>query len=220
MNYSAKNMALHEVCEVQVGYTARSRLEPARDGGVPAIQLRDLRGEQQADLSSLPVYPLGPSFERYWAGAGDILFRSRGERNTAVPIPPDAKGAAVAILPLIVLRPKRDLVDPAYLAWFINQKPAQQHFDKCAHSGPMRMIPKNCIDDLEVLLPSLEAQRLIVEIAALARREHALTQQLADKKLELTEFALHQQMRNAQPHGNGTGRIGARRQAGKSERTD
>lgn len=220
MTYSIKNDKLSAICEVQTGYTARSKLEPTQDGGVPAIQLRDLRGEEEFDPSGLPSYPLGPSFERYWAGAGDILFKSRGERNTAVLIAPTTKGAAVAVLPLMVLRPNRDLVDPAYLTWFINQTEAQRYFDKYASPSTLRMISKQCIDDLVVTLPDLRTQRLVVEIATLARHEQELTQRLAQKRQKFLEFALLRQVRNAQLHSNGAGRITARQQAGTSERTD
>jgi restriction endonuclease S subunit len=127
------------------------------------------------------------------------------------------------VLPLLVLRPQPDVIDPRYLAWFINQPATQCYFDKCARGTHLRMIPKNCLDDLEVLVPDLATQRLIVEIDSLAQRERALTLQLAEKKLELTEFALLRQVRNTQLHGNGAGRSVARRReapSGKSERTN
>jgi len=216
-------MKLSSTCEVQSGYTARTRLEPTTKGGVPAIQLRDLHGEEDFDPSGAHLYALGPSFERYWAGPGDVLFRSRGERNTAVAIAPGAKTAAIAILPLMVLRPDPKLIDGKYLAWFINQPASQRYFDKCARGTRLRMIPKGCLDDLEVPLPDLPTQKLVVEIDSLARHERALTQQLAAKKLKLTSFALLEQVRKAQPQGNGAGRLVARQArspAGKVERTN
>lgn len=217
-------MLLPTLCQAQMGYTARSRLETLEEGGVPAIQLRDLRGEEDFSPEGLPSYALGPSFNRYWVKPGDVLFRSRGERNTAAVISLDSNAAAVAISPLIILRPNRELIDGRFLAWFINQPEAQLHFDKCARGTRLRMIPKSCLDRLEVPVPDLETQRRIVEIDALAKREHELSKMLADKKLEFTSFALLQQVRKAQPHSNGTGQSAARRalqnSAGKSERTN
>ncbi|MBL8643192.1 MAG: restriction endonuclease subunit S [Rhodospirillaceae bacterium] len=223
MTYSVKRYALSDVCEVQMGYTARTRLEPTPAIGVPVIQLGDLRGDEDFDPSKAPLYALGPSFERYWARAGDVLFRSRGERNTAVAIEGDTNSAAIAVLPLIVLRPKPTLISGKYLAWCINQSASQQYFDRCARGTRLRMVPKTCLDELEVHVPDLATQKIIVEIDSLARRECALMHQLADKKLALTSFALLRQMRNAQPHGNGAGQSGARcrqGQSGKSERTN
>jgi len=224
MTYRQKTKRLASLCDIQSGYTARGRLEPTISGGVPAIQLRDLHGDDEFDPSGLPAYPLAPSFERYWAKSGDVLFRSRGERNTAVIIAPASKGAAVAILPLLVLRPNRDLIEPRYLAWFINQPASQRYFDKYANRGTtMRVIPKQCLDDLEVVVPDLATQRLVVEIDSLARRERALMNQLAEKRLQFTSFALLAQVRDARPHGNGAGRMvahGRQTPSGKSERTN
>ena len=161
---------LSTICDLQSGYTARSGLKTA-PGGIRALQLRDLHEEDDLDPASAPLYPLDPSLkQRYSAGAGDLLFRSRGNRNTAVVIAPDSTKAVVAILPLIVLRPNRDVVDSRYLAWFINRPGTQRYFHRYARGTRLRMIPKACLDDLEVELPDLDTQRLIVEIDALARR--------------------------------------------------
>lgn len=197
MMYRDKSLKLSSLCDVQSGYTARSKLEPATSGGVPAIQLRDLNGEDDFDPSGLPLYALGPSFGRYWAGPGDILFRSRGERNTAVSIASSAKGAAIAVLPLIVLHPNASVVDSRYLAWFINHPDTQRYFDKYARGTRLRMIPKHCLDDLEVPLPDLATQRMIVEIDSLARRERVLTEQLADMKVKLIGLTLLRQIQTS-----------------------
>ena len=201
---------LSRICEIQSGYTARTGLKPAANGGVPAIQLRDLQGEDDFDPSSAAFYSVGPSLERNYAVSRHPVPLARTDRNTAVVVDPRSTKAAIAILPLIVLHPKRDVVDPRYLAWFINQPETQRYFDRCAHGTALRMIPKACLDALEVELPDLGTQTLIVEIDALARREHTLARQLADRKLELTSFALLTQARKAQPHCNGAGPLAAR----------
>lgn len=215
MSYSTKT-SLAAICDVQSGYTARTGLTPTPDG-VAAVQLRDLRGEADFDPATAETYPLGPSLERYEVGAGDILFRSRGDRNTAVLVTPTSDRKAVAIQPLTVLRPRQDIVDPRYLAWYINQPMTQRYFDGCAHGTAMRMIPRVSLDTLEIPLPDLPTQKLIVELDALARREQALAHQLADKKMELTRFALLAQVRKAQPHGNEAGRLTARQVAKPGE---
>ncbi len=205
MSYSTK-FKLASICEVRSGYTARNRLDPVTEGGVRAIQLRDLEGEKDYDPAKAPLYLLGASSERYWVGPGDVMFRSRGERNTAVVVAPHSNASAVAILPLVVLHPNRDLVDPRYLAWAMNQPPAQRYFDKCALGTNIRMIPKAALDELEVELPDLKTQKLITELDALARRERDLARKLADRKFELAGLALlkhtQQQRRTTLPSGN------------------
>lgn len=215
-------MRLSEICEIQSGYTARARLDPVESGGVPALQLRDIQRRGEFDPEDIPLYQLSGGFDRYWAGGGDVLFRSRGDQNTAVTIKPGTAKAAIAIQPLMILRPASELVDSGYLAWFINQPQTQRYFDSCARGTSMRMIPKPCIEDLDVILPDLETQRRIVEIDRLAQRERDLMHDLAEKRKSFISFALLEQARKTQPHGNGAGRSVARRQkpSGKSERTN
>lgn len=191
-----KSGSLASLCEIQMGYTARGRLQPIKSGGVPAIQLRDLQGEDEFDPACLPGYDLGPSVERYLAKSGDVLFRSRGDRNTAVLVSEKTNSTAVALLPLIVLRPYRQCVEPAYLAWFINQPESQRYFDKCAHGTSMRMISRRCLDDLQVAVPDIATQRRIVGIDSLARRERELMHELADKRFQLTRSVLLAQARH------------------------
>lgn len=54
----------------------------------------------------------------------DVVFHSRGEQNTATVLDERLREPALAALPLMVLRPNRNVVSPEYLAWAINQSPA------------------------------------------------------------------------------------------------
>lgn len=185
-----KKLKLSELCAIQTGYTARARLDPLEIGGVRVVQLRDLQGNEAYDPADALTYGLEGSLERYRTGAGDVLFRSRGERNEAVAIEPEAQESAVAIMPLMILRPDKTRIDPAYLAWFINQSSAQRHFDECAQGSRLRMIPKPCLEALEVPLPDLATQLRIVALDALAKRERTLLTALADKRAALSSSIL------------------------------
>jgi len=76
-------MRLSGVCSIFTGYTARGQLVPAAAGGIPVIQLRDL-ANGWVDPSKLMHVQLGDIQDRHLARPGDVLFRSRGDRNTAV----------------------------------------------------------------------------------------------------------------------------------------
>lgn len=72
------------------------------------------------------------------------------------------------------------------------------------------MIPKTCLESLEIALPDLATQRRIVDVAELALREYELTKALAEKRKALISFALFDQARKTQLHGNGAGQSIAR----------
>ena len=183
-------MLLSDICEIRSGYTARGRLEVAQSGGVLAIQLGDVAPEGGVQVGHLTRLQIEVPQDRYFVRAGDVLFRSRGEKTTAAAIPQEFPEAALALLPLIVLRPQHASLLPEYLAWTINQAPAQRHLEASARGTSMRMIPRSAFDDLNIDVPDLHAQRLIVETAELAGRERELVSEIADKRHQLVHAAL------------------------------
>ncbi len=195
-------MRLSEVCTIQTGYTARSKLEPAASGGIPAIQLRDLSLNGDINLEQLTRVDLGEMPQRYFVASGDVLFRSRGDRNIATVLDGRFVEPAIAVLPLVVLRPNPAVALAEYLAWAINQPDSQRHFHTAARGTSIRMVPKASLDDLRLDVPDLETQRRIVAIDALASREEALTHRLAGKKREMTNLLLAERAKGAPPVTN------------------
>ena len=183
-------MRLAATCTIHSGYTARGRLEPTDAGGVLAIQLRDISPEGAVDPRQLSRVQLDNLADRYFVRAGDVVFRSRGERNTASALDERLREPALAVLPLMVLRPKPDVVVPEYLAWAINQPSAQRHFDAAARGTNIRMIPRSSLDDLELDVPDIETQRRIVAIDAMAERERELSQLAAETRRKMMSLIL------------------------------
>ncbi len=108
---------------------------------------------------------------------------------------------ALAVLPLFVLRPKLDIVLPKYLAWAMNQWPAQRHFDSFARGTNLRMVPRASLETLELHVPDIETQRRVVAVNALAERERTLSVLAADKRKVLTNLILVQRASGTDPDG-------------------
>ena len=197
-------MRLGGVCAIRTGYTARGRLESVADG-VLAIQLRDVPTHGAVDPRRLSRVDLGEVPDRYRVRTGDVLFRSRGDKNTAAVLDGRLEEPAVAVLPLIVLRPNPDVVTPEFLAWAINQPAAQRHFDNTARGTSMRMVPRSSLDDLEIDLPDIATQRAIMSIDALADRERSLAVLAAEKRRQLASLFLIERASKTVP-GDGHGR--------------
>ena len=190
-------MRLPDVCSIQIGYTARAKLEAAADG-VLAIQLRDV-AEDGVSVGQLARVQVNERIDRYLVQAGDVLFRSRGERNTAAALDERLTEPAIAVSPLMALRPNPAAILAEYLAWAINQPEAQRHFDVAARGTSIRMVPKASLDDLRIDVPDLETQHRIIMIDALVAREGALMRLLADGKRDLTNRLLAERAKRTQP---------------------
>ena len=180
-------MRLAELSDIHSGYTARGRLDPLSEGGVPALQLRDVGTNGEAPGPDFQRYDLGKLSERYFVHGGEVVFRSRGEPNVAAAISGPLLEPVVVIVPLVIVRPDRDRVLPEYVAWAINQPDAQRGLGAEAQGTSLRMIPMAV---LEIAVPDLPTQKRIVELDALARQGGQLLRQLAARREELVSAIL------------------------------
>lgn len=185
---------LQDISTIHLGYTARGRLEVADGNGLLTIQLGDVSSDGRVDPKLLKRACLGDLPDRYFVRTGDLVFRSRGDRYTAFALDDRFQEPALAVLPLFVLRPKLDVVLPEYLAWAMNQWPAQRHFEGFARGTNLRMVPRASLETLEVHVPDIETQRRIVAVDALAERERVLSVLVADKRKALTSRFLGQRV--------------------------
>lgn len=181
---------LSQICTIQTGFTARGRLESAEHGSVLALQLRDIPSGASISWEAVTRIQLDDVPERYFVRAGDVVFRSRGERNTAAVVDQSLPGPTLAVLPLMILRPNTQLVSSAYLAWAINQAEAQRQFQEEAQGTSLQMVSRSSLEKLQIPVPDFQTQQKILEIDALARHEHALTLRLATKRHELMHHIL------------------------------
>jgi len=182
-------MRLDEVCEIQSGYTARGKLDES-PGGIPALQLRDLNEAEDWDRVEPGRFELGEIRHRYFAGPGDVLFRSRGTNNTATVIPSDWPHLAAVILPLMLLKPDERIIRPAFLAWSINTPEAQRYLEKSIQGTALRMVPRQALGELQLDLPGLAEQDAILAAAKLADRSRNLETRAAELRYRLTGLQL------------------------------
>lgn len=172
-------MRLRELCKIHSGYTARGRLEAVVETGAPAIQLRDVDPEHEYLEPPFHRYHLEDPSARHLVVGGDVIFRSRGQSNTAAVVSRAVTEPVTVVVPLVILRPNQRKVLPEYLAWAINQPSAQRRLDAAAQGTSIRMIPMAVLEQLDIPLPDLQTQRRIADMHTLARQEARLLRELA-----------------------------------------
>lgn len=174
----------------------RGRTRRATNIGVRTVQMRDVPPNGSVDPARLERRALDRVPDRHLVTVGDVLFRSRSESNTASALDGRFREPALAIAPLYVLRPEREVVLPTFLAWAINQPHSQRHFDRFARGTNMRMIPRGVLADLRIGIPDLEVQRRIVALDSLSRRERRLCVRAADQRRRLVARLLEEAARD------------------------
>ena len=118
---------------------------------------------------------------------GDLVFRSRGKRNSVALVSVDL-GLAVLAAPMLLIRPVDVL--PAYLLWYINLPTTQAALAAQAEGTSVRMISKAALEALEIPIPSLRKQRLIVQASEMATAEQKLLEQIVKEKRRLADGVL------------------------------
>jgi hypothetical protein len=173
------NILLSECAELSLGYSFRGRIESAPDGAFQLIQMRDLTDGQEVD-STKAIRSNDQGFSQaHYLQSGDIVFRARGANTTAAFASAVPERTALAS-PLIRIRVRDETIEPRYLQWFINL-PASQAFLGAGSQGTLvRMISIEHLARLPVVLPPLEEQRRVVELAALCAREAGILRRLAE----------------------------------------
>ncbi|MCS6915926.1 MAG: restriction endonuclease subunit S [Myxococcota bacterium] len=188
-DYSAVNVMLIDIAEVRMGYSFRSRLEADAGGDVAVIQMKDIDDANLLHTESLTRIQMPDLKDRHLVQEGDLLFRSRGVTNSAALVGGDI-GRAVLAAPMLLIRPKTEIVEPAYLQWFINHPSTQATLAGHAEGTLVKMISKGVLDHLKVVLPPRDKQRRIAEVAQLASREAALLEELRGRRKALLEGIL------------------------------
>ena len=173
---------IKKLATVQMGYSFRSRLEPAEDGDLAVIQMKDLGENNTVDCGALVKIDMKVVKEHHLAKKGDLIFRSRGLLATSAILLDDPARAVVAA-PLLRIRITRpEAVLPQYLNWYISQRDAQIFLTSRAKGTVQQMISKQTLEELEVALPGMEEQKAIVELASLIAEEQSLLRSITEKR--------------------------------------
>jgi hypothetical protein len=182
-------ITLGKISTVRTGYSFRSRLESMVSGAIAVIQMKDLTSANRVCCEELTRVDMEIPKELHLVKPGDLIFRSRGLTNSSALLV-DNPGDAVLAAPLLRIRLTSNRVLPEYLNWYISQFPAQSYFASCAEGTALKMISKQSLENLEVLVPSVARQRLIVELAALACEEQRILAKLAKKRYQYVSATL------------------------------
>jgi hypothetical protein len=189
---------LKDIAEIQLGYQPRTQMRLDPGGSHRVIQIKDVSGDGVADYSDLIRISPERDPERYEVRKGDVLFISRGNRlkSALVGAPPFP---TMAVSFFYILRPDSDVVEPAYLAWAINQPDVQAQVRKDAMGTGIPHIRREPVENLLISIPPLAVQRRILRVEELLRREAELTARILRKRTELATAVCAQASTGVQP---------------------
>jgi len=195
-------VALKTVASIQIGYQAKASIKEKAQGTHRLIQRKDFDSFQRLRSETLTAFFPERRPERYCVHKGDILFQARGMVHFAYCIEDDLKDT-LAAGSFYILRTKNDDLLPQYLAWWLNQAPAQAYFQSQARGTGMSFISKGTLSHLHVQIPPLSVQQKVLKIVTLSRHEQFLLDRLASTRSRLVKAACIKAITNEKLRING-----------------
>jgi hypothetical protein len=174
--------AVGQIAVLQAGYPFRGAIEEVPDGDVHVVQMKDVGPEGGVAWAGALRTTLPGRRRPEWLHEGDVLFVAKGARFYAalVDSPPAQAVCSPALFRIRVSEPA--LIDPAFLAWQINQPPFQRQLHQAAEGSGQLSIRRPVLEALTLSVPPLARQRSFVALADLARRERRALQHLINNR--------------------------------------
>ena len=175
-------LKIKDIADIQIGYQFRKKIEPVTDGTYAVIQMRNFDDNNNLINSGLRRVKLPELPDKYLVNKNAILFLSRGQSNFAYQIT-DTLENTIAASYFFILKIRSDKILPEYLAWCINQAPAQVYLHNFARRGThMPLVPKSAFENLKVHVPDIGTQKRIVKLNRLLDRENELIRKFQEKR--------------------------------------
>lgn len=177
-------MRLKEIAEIKSGYLFRFRIRSDKDGAVKVIQLKDVNEDGHLNIEGIYSVDFDPSKRTEFLQRGDVLFKAKSNRHVAAVFDSDMENV-IATVHYFILRVKSTSVLPEFLAWYLNEKPAQKYFEFNAAGTRIPIINKKSLEELELPVISIEKQKKIVTVYELMEREQDLMDNIKYKREKL-----------------------------------
>ena len=180
---------LRHLAVVSAGYPFRGRVDDLDDGDVAVIQLRNVDPDAGIDWASVSRVELPRQSGKAFLKPDDIILSTRGGRNIAYHID-ECPERTVCSPHFFILRLKSRVVVPRFLAWQINQKPAQDYFAAGATGSYILNLKRDVVENLPIKILAVPDQQRVVEMDAAAKAERAILTQLIElRKIEMAAIA-------------------------------
>jgi hypothetical protein len=193
---------LGDVAEIHSGYLFREGYIPDPKSKFRALQAKDI--DQKALQFSIPTFSVQIQAQpqpQHFVKEGDILFLSK--MNPLAIYVEHTEPNLIASSYFFLIRDKNNDVLPSYLAWYLNQKPAQTYFRSVGQGSSILNVTKRDLLTLEMPVPELGLQEKITALDGLARqyrRDHEILQKKMTQLISVvSEKSLKKAERNLDP---------------------
>jgi len=172
-------IALEHVASVRAGVAFREAIKHEEGGAIAIVQAGDVLLEGALDMEGLARVKEAPTRgELPVVNGGEILLQCRGQSYRAAVVPPHDI-PTVPTASLLVVKAGARLL-PEYLAHFLNDPVTQAELRTLATGATIANLKRSSLEQLQVLVPSIEDQRRVVAYGETLREISRLEARLAE----------------------------------------
>ncbi len=201
MSNDAQISYLSDLAEISAGFPLRGSAGALAEGDTHFIQLTHVDPDADIDWSGVPKVELPPSRKHEWLTDSDIIFSARGTRTLAYPLR-NTPEWAVCAPQFFVLSPRAPgTILPEFLAWQINQRPAQEYLARYADTAAIVNVKRQTLEQMPIVVPQIRMQETVVALWRAVQEERATLNQLIENRnqqLEALAIGLFEQARGSQ----------------------
>jgi hypothetical protein len=190
MGNDANNRSLGQVATIRLGHSFRGSIPEVIDGDIRVVQTRNVLPDRPIDYNRLLTTELDTRKDPEWLEDQDLLFVSRGARNFAVLVA-DPPPRTICSPHFYVLRLfESESLLPEFLAWQLNQMPAQTHLRQSAEGSSQLSIRRAALAQTPIHVLPLVQQRAVLHLVHAAQAErNALNTLIQNREAELAVVA-------------------------------
>ena len=184
--------SLKFIASISAGYPLRGAVDSLPAGDVAVIQMGNVDPDTGVNWASAKRVALPSKRSANFLAPGDVIFTTRGTRNFALALG-QVPGSVVCSPHFFIMRVHdTSRMNPEFLAWQLNQRPAQEYFQREATGSYILNLRREVIENLSVGLPPLERQHAIMALADAVRAERAtLTKLIENRNHQMEAIALN-----------------------------
>lgn len=169
---------LKDVCTFRSGFQGKS----SEGKLIKQIKLKDVTSDGEILLDQLSEISCGQPIDRYELYKNNILFKAKSTENTAACVPCDLKETVANSHFFVITVKDEEVVDPMYLTIYLNSELAQGYFKKHSQGVTSSMVRLKTLEEMEVLLPSINKQREAIKAYHLMKSERELMEKLIQNR--------------------------------------
>lgn len=179
-----------DIAKIYTGFVFRKQSRSLRGGkAFSVIQVKDVSSNNRIDWERLSETLIDPKKSKELVRQGDVLVRGKGHPHLATVVDQDREGVIVGSQ-FFLLRADGDIILPEYLAWYINQKPAQTYLNQHSAGTNIKHVNKKVISEIPIKIPAIEIQKTVVTLYNLQLKEKELVARIQRSREKLLQAQL------------------------------